>query len=96
MADDAKKPDRQGCLWREREQGRRDQQSTGRFGRAGARGYRRVRRVSWIGENKVAVPWDQLNVTKDRVTVNMTEDQVKAAPHWDKNQPRPVRGIPTA
>jgi len=40
-----------------------------------------------MGENKVAVPWDQLNVTKDRVTVNMTEDQIKAAPHWDKNKP---------
>ena len=40
-----------------------------------------------IGEHKVAVPWDQLNVTKDRVTVNMTEDQVKAAPRWDKNRP---------
>ena len=40
-----------------------------------------------IGENKVAVPWDQLNVTKDRVTTDMTEDQVKAAPHWDKNKP---------
>ena len=30
-----------------------------------------------MGEHKVAVPWDQLNVTKDRVTVNMTEDQVR-------------------
>jgi sporulation protein YlmC with PRC-barrel domain len=40
-----------------------------------------------IGENKVAVPWDQLNITQDRITTNMTEDQVKAAPHWDKNRP---------
>jgi sporulation protein YlmC with PRC-barrel domain len=40
-----------------------------------------------IGEHKVAVPWDQLNVTKDRVTANMTGDQIKAAPHWDKDRP---------
>jgi len=40
-----------------------------------------------IGEHKVAVPWDQLNVTKDRVTANMTEDQIKAAPRWDKDRP---------
>jgi len=40
-----------------------------------------------IGEHKVAVPWDQLNVTKDRVTTNMTEDQVKAAPRWEKDRP---------
>ena len=40
-----------------------------------------------MGENKVAVPWDQLNVAQDRVTVNMTEDQIKAAPRWDKNRP---------
>jgi sporulation protein YlmC with PRC-barrel domain len=40
-----------------------------------------------IGEHKVAVPWDQLTVAKDRVTTNMTEAQVKAAPQWDKNKP---------
>ena len=40
-----------------------------------------------MGEHKVAVPWDQLNVTKDRVTANMTEDQIKAAPRWDKDRP---------
>jgi sporulation protein YlmC with PRC-barrel domain len=40
-----------------------------------------------MGEHKVAVPWDQLNVTKDRVTANMTEDQIKAAPPWDKDRP---------
>jgi len=40
-----------------------------------------------IGEHKVAVPWDQLNITKDRVVTNMTQDQVKAAPQWDKNKP---------
>ena len=40
-----------------------------------------------MGEHKVAVPWDKLNVTKDRVTANMNEDQIKAAPRWDKNRP---------
>ena len=40
-----------------------------------------------IGEDKVAVPWDQLKVTNDRVTVNMSEDQIKAAPRWDQNKP---------
>jgi sporulation protein YlmC with PRC-barrel domain len=40
-----------------------------------------------IGENKVAVPWDQLNVGNDRITTSMTEDQVKSAPRWDKNKP---------
>jgi len=40
-----------------------------------------------IGENRVAVPWDQLNVATDRVTTNMTEDQVKSAPRWDTNKP---------
>lgn len=40
-----------------------------------------------IGQNRVAVPWDQLTVTKDRVTTNMTEDQIKTAPHWDKDKP---------
>jgi sporulation protein YlmC with PRC-barrel domain len=40
-----------------------------------------------IGENKVAVSWDQLNITQDRITTAMTEDQIKAAPRWDKNRP---------
>ena len=40
-----------------------------------------------IGESKVAVPWDQLNLTNDRVTVKMTENQIKTAPRWDKNRP---------
>ncbi|MGE0257972.1 MAG: PRC-barrel domain-containing protein [Alphaproteobacteria bacterium] len=40
-----------------------------------------------IGEDKVAVPWDQLSVSNDRVTVNMSEDQIKAAPRWDQNRP---------
>jgi sporulation protein YlmC with PRC-barrel domain len=40
-----------------------------------------------LGETKVAVPWGELNAANDRVTVNMSEDQIKAAPHWDKNEP---------
>lgn len=40
-----------------------------------------------IGENQVAVDWDRLNVQPNRVTVNMTEDQIKSAPHWHKDQP---------
>jgi hypothetical protein len=40
-----------------------------------------------IGEHKVAIPWDQLNVTRDRVAVNMTEEQIKAGPRWNKDRP---------
>ena len=40
-----------------------------------------------LGENQVAVDWDRLNVQPNRVTVNMTEQQIKAAPHWRKDQP---------
>jgi len=40
-----------------------------------------------IGEHKIAIPWDQLNVQGDRLTVNMTEDQVKAMPRWNKDRP---------
>jgi sporulation protein YlmC with PRC-barrel domain len=40
-----------------------------------------------IGEHKVAVPWEELNIQGDRVTVNMTEDQVKAMPRWNKDRP---------
>lgn len=40
-----------------------------------------------IAAHKVAVPWDQLKVTQDRVTTDMTADQVKAAPQWDKDHP---------
>jgi sporulation protein YlmC with PRC-barrel domain len=40
-----------------------------------------------IGEHKVAVPWDRLNVTRDRVTINMTEAQIKAGPRWNKDRP---------
>jgi sporulation protein YlmC with PRC-barrel domain len=40
-----------------------------------------------MGEHKVAVPWNQLNVQGDRLTVNMTEDQIKTAPNWNKDHP---------
>jgi sporulation protein YlmC with PRC-barrel domain len=40
-----------------------------------------------IGENQVAVDWDRLNVQPNRVTINMTEDQIKSAPHWRKDEP---------
>jgi len=40
-----------------------------------------------IGEHRVAVPWNELNVQGDRLTVNMTEDQIKSAPTWSKDRP---------
>jgi sporulation protein YlmC with PRC-barrel domain len=40
-----------------------------------------------IGEHRVAVPWNELNVQGDRLTVNMTNDQIKAAPNWNKDKP---------
>jgi sporulation protein YlmC with PRC-barrel domain len=40
-----------------------------------------------VGENEVAVPWDRLKITGDRVMVNMTEDQIKAEPRWTKDRP---------
>ena len=40
-----------------------------------------------IGENQVAVDWDRLNIQPNRVTVNMTDDQIKSAPHWRKDEP---------
>ncbi|MGE3282926.1 MAG: PRC-barrel domain-containing protein [Alphaproteobacteria bacterium] len=40
-----------------------------------------------IGENEVALPWDQLKVTGDRIMVNMTEDQIKAEPRWTRERP---------
>lgn len=40
-----------------------------------------------LGENQVAVDWNKLNVQGDRVTVNMTEDEIKSAPHWNKDRP---------
>jgi len=40
-----------------------------------------------IGEHRVAVPWNQLNTQGDRVTVNMTDDQIKSAPAWTKDKP---------
>src|SRR4051794_2783196 len=40
-----------------------------------------------IGTNKVAVPWDQLQITGDRVVTNLTKDQVRAMPRWEKDRP---------
>jgi len=40
-----------------------------------------------IGEHRVAVPWNQLDTQGDRVTVNMTDDQIKSAPAWTKDKP---------
>jgi sporulation protein YlmC with PRC-barrel domain len=40
-----------------------------------------------VGTNKVAVPWDQLQITGDRVVTNLTKDQVRAMPRWEKNHP---------
>jgi sporulation protein YlmC with PRC-barrel domain len=40
-----------------------------------------------IGENEVAVPWDQLKITGDRATVNMNKEQVRAMPRWNKAGP---------
>jgi sporulation protein YlmC with PRC-barrel domain len=40
-----------------------------------------------IGENEVVVPWDRVNVAGDRVIVNMTEEQIKAEPRWERDRP---------
>jgi sporulation protein YlmC with PRC-barrel domain len=40
-----------------------------------------------IGEHRVAVPWNELNPQGDRLTVNMTDDQIKSAPAWNKDKP---------
>lgn len=40
-----------------------------------------------IGEHKVAVPWSDLNVQGDRLVTNLTKDQVKTMPQWQKNKP---------
>jgi len=40
-----------------------------------------------IGTNKVAVPWNQLQVTNDRVVADMTKEQVRSMPRWEKDHP---------
>jgi len=40
-----------------------------------------------IGTNKVAVPWDQLQITGDRAVTNLTKEQVRAMPRWEKDRP---------
>ena len=51
-----------------------------------------------IGEHQVAVPWDRLSVQGDRLMVNMTEDQIKAMPRWNKRpagrRVRRVQAVP--
>jgi sporulation protein YlmC with PRC-barrel domain len=40
-----------------------------------------------IGDNEVAVPWDQLKITADRVMINMSEEQIRAQPRWTRDRP---------
>lgn len=40
-----------------------------------------------IGQHRVAVPWNELNTQGDRLSVNMTDDQIKSAPTWNKDKP---------
>jgi len=40
-----------------------------------------------IGTNKVAVPWNQLQVSNDRIVADMTKEQVRSMPHWEKDHP---------
>jgi sporulation protein YlmC with PRC-barrel domain len=39
-----------------------------------------------IGTNQVAVPWDQLQITDDRIVTNLTREQVRAMPRWERNR----------
>ncbi len=39
-----------------------------------------------IGEHKVAVPWNEIEVQGDRLMVNLTKDEVKAMPRWQKDR----------
>jgi sporulation protein YlmC with PRC-barrel domain len=39
-----------------------------------------------IGEHKVAVPWNDIKLQGDRLTVNLTKDQIKAMPRWQKDR----------
>ncbi|MGE3282925.1 MAG: PRC-barrel domain-containing protein [Alphaproteobacteria bacterium] len=39
-----------------------------------------------IGTNKVAVSWDQLQINGDRVVTNLTKEQVRAMPRWEKDR----------
>jgi sporulation protein YlmC with PRC-barrel domain len=39
------------------------------------------------GENEVAIPWDQLNITGNRIMITMTEDQIKIEPRWTRDRP---------
>ena len=39
-----------------------------------------------IGSNEVAVDWSKLQVAEDRVIVSMTEDEIKSAPKYEREQ----------
>jgi sporulation protein YlmC with PRC-barrel domain len=39
-----------------------------------------------IGSNEVAVDWSKLQVAEDRVMVSMTEDEIKSAPKYQREQ----------
>ena len=40
-----------------------------------------------IGTNKVAVPWNQLQIANDRVVADITKEQVRSMPRWEKDRP---------
>jgi len=40
-----------------------------------------------IGTNKVAVPWNQLQVTNHRIVADVTKEQVRSMPRWEKDRP---------
>lgn len=40
-----------------------------------------------IGDHHVAVPWDKMSVQGNRLMVNMSEDQIKTMPRWNKDRP---------
>jgi sporulation protein YlmC with PRC-barrel domain len=37
--------------------------------------------------NIIALAWDHLKVTGDRIMINMPEDQIKAEPRWSRDRP---------
>jgi len=40
-----------------------------------------------IGTNKVAMPWNQLQITNDRIVADVTKEQVRSMPRWEKDRP---------
>lgn len=48
-----------------------------------------------VGSKRVAVAWNDLTMTGDTATVNMTKDQLKAAPEYqDPRRERPAPATP--